>query len=116
MFHLRQGGSNRHERSARLGFRHLTDRTPCAMSTTNALAVTRTSLRSVICAMSEGCPSMNAAPGEVAAWFERGVELLRPITRDRSHPEHDEACVLAAKYCADARAARAPGRAKGVTR
>lgn len=78
-------------------------------STTNPLAATRLSLRDVVTAMSARCPSMNATPGEVAAWFEHGVALLRPITRDRSHSEHDEACVLAAKYSADARAARVNG-------
>lgn len=50
------------------------------------------------------------------AWFERGVELLRPITRDRSHPEHDDACVLAAKYSHDALATRESARSNGATR
>ncbi|WP_146772093.1 hypothetical protein [Lentzea atacamensis] len=66
--------------------------------------------------MTENCPSMNAKPGEVAAWFERCVNLLRPITRDRSHPEHDEACVLAAQYSADAIAARKPAARNGAGR
>jgi hypothetical protein len=83
---------------------------------TNALSETRTSLRAVVCAMSATCPSMNAKPGEVAAWFEHGVELLRPITRDRRHPEHDEACELAAKYSADARGACMPAQKNGATR
>lgn len=78
-------------------------------STTKTLAPNRVSLRSVITAMSEHCPSMNATPDEVAAWFAHGVTMLALITRDRTHPEHDEACVLAAKYSADARAARTSG-------
>lgn len=86
------------------------------MPATNALAATRLSLRAVMAAMTKDCPSMNAKPGEVAAWFERAVNLLRPITRDRSHPEHDEACELAAKYSHDAIAARTSTPAKGTTR
>lgn len=74
-----------------------------------ATSATRTSLCRITTEMSACCPPMNATPGEVAAWFERCVQLLRPITRDRRHPEHDEACVLAAKYSADARAARTNG-------
>lgn len=78
-------------------------------STTNPSAATRLSLRDVVTAMSARCPSMSATPDEVAAWFAQGVALLRPITCDRAHPEHDDACVLAAKYSADARAARTNG-------
>ncbi|MDX8146418.1 hypothetical protein SK854_30190 [Lentzea sp. BCCO 10_0061] len=78
-------------------------------STVNPLAVTTLSLRDVVTTMSERCPSMKATPDEVAAWFAHGVALLRPIVRDRTHPEHDEACELAAKYSADARAARTNG-------
>ncbi|MFJ8963673.1 hypothetical protein ACIRG5_30215 [Lentzea sp. NPDC102401] len=77
--------------------------------TINPLAATRLSLRDVVTTMSERCPSMTATADEVAAWFAYGVTLLRPITRDRAHPEHDEACELAAKYSADARAARTNG-------
>lgn len=75
------------------------------MPATNALSITRLSLRDVLAAMTANCPSMNAKPGEVAAWFARGVSLLAPITRDLSHPDHDEAVVLAAKYSADSRGA-----------
>ncbi|GHH49255.1 hypothetical protein [Lentzea cavernae] len=81
-------------------------------STTRTLAPTRVSLRAVVTAMSQDCPSMTATPDEVAAWFAHGVTMLALITRDRSHPEHDDACVLAAKYSADARAARTNGAAR----
>ncbi|MGZ3147288.1 hypothetical protein ACVDFE_35910 [Lentzea chajnantorensis] len=66
---------------------------------------TRTTLRAVMAAMTEHCPSLTATHGEVSAWFAQCVHLLTPITSDPSHPEHDDACVLAAKYSADARGA-----------
>lgn len=71
----------------------------------SAPATTRPSLRAVLAAMTQNCPSLNATAGEVSAWFARCVSLLAPITRDRSHPDHDEACELAAKYSADSRGA-----------
>jgi hypothetical protein len=66
---------------------------------------TRTTLRAVMAAMTAPCPSLTATHEEVSAWFAQCVRLLAPITSDQSHPEHDEACVLAAKYSADARGA-----------
>ncbi|MET8756848.1 hypothetical protein [Lentzea sp. NPDC004782] len=43
-------------------------------------------------------PGMQAADAAVADWFAFGVKLLSLITVDPSHPEHTEACALAAEF------------------
>ncbi|MCR3746658.1 hypothetical protein [Lentzea californiensis] len=64
----------------------------------------------------EANPPMGAPDLEVAAWFEQGVRLLKPITSDPAHPQHITACEMAAEYSHDALAMHESARSKGATR
>ncbi|WP_330272287.1 hypothetical protein OG205_35725 [Lentzea sp. NBC_00516] len=64
----------------------------------------------------ETAPPMTAPDIEAAAWFERSVHLLAPITGNPAHPQHAEACALAAENSHDALALRESARSKGAMR
>ncbi|SDM63185.1 hypothetical protein SAMN04488074_12484 [Lentzea albidocapillata subsp. violacea] len=54
-------------------------------------------LAEILAVWTEKTPDVSAADDVVAAWFELKTELLRPITEDPDHPEHDQARHFAAK-------------------
>jgi len=59
-------------------------------------------------------PGTQAPDAAVADWFAFGVKLLALITSNPSHPEHTEACALAAEFSHDAIALRPNGNAEGT--
>lgn len=60
----------------------------------------------LLAAWQEAIPPMDAPADEVADWFERSVHLLEPITQSPAHPQHADACALAAENSHDALALR----------
>lgn len=47
-------------------------------------------------------PPEHATNAAVADWFAQSVKLLTPITSNPAHPQHTEACELAAENSHDA--------------
>ncbi len=69
-----------------------------------------TTTESTICELlacwQASAPPEHASNAVVADWFALSVKLLSPITSNPAHPQHAEACELAAENSHDALALR----------
>jgi hypothetical protein len=75
-------------------------------ATTTHPATAEPTICELLASWQASAPPEHATNAVVADWFALSVKLLSPITCDPTHPQHAEACQLAAENSHDALALR----------